>query len=153
MLVTTSLYTSACWTWTYKRRHATGETLNVSEDGGASYIHVCIGKGGDHAECASDAVDILDSVETSKCVRVPQGRGCTNFTPRFCPRSLSRAYSLSLSLSLSVSLSLARARALSLSLLRSVSLARSLSPSLYVSFSLSPYVHPDNPTIPGIAIF
>ena len=43
-----------------------GELLNVSEDGGASYIHVCICNGGGHVECASDAVARLGSVETSK---------------------------------------------------------------------------------------
>jgi len=42
MLETTSLRTSACWTWASKRHHATGEPLNVPEDGGASRIHVCV---------------------------------------------------------------------------------------------------------------
>jgi len=47
------------------------EPLNVSEDRGVSYIHLCICKGGGHTECASDAVDRLGSVETSKCVGAP----------------------------------------------------------------------------------
>jgi len=54
-----------------KRCHMMVEPLNVSEDRGVSYIHLCICKGGGHTECASDAVDRLGSVETSKCVGAP----------------------------------------------------------------------------------
>ena len=71
MLKTTSLCVSACWTWTWKRRFATGEPLDVSEDGGALYIHVCICRDGGHTEYAPDTVARLGSVETSKCARTP----------------------------------------------------------------------------------
>jgi len=54
-----------------KEASCDGEPLNVSEDGGASCIHVCICKGGGHAECASDAVARLGSVKMSKCVGAP----------------------------------------------------------------------------------
>jgi len=43
-----------------------GEPLDVFEDGGVSYKHVCVYQGRHHAQCASDAVIRLDSAETSK---------------------------------------------------------------------------------------
>jgi len=60
------------------------------------------------------------------------------------------ATALCLSLSPSLSLSLSRARSLSLSC--ALSLSRALSLPRFVFLSLSPYVHPGTPTIPGIAI-
>jgi len=54
------------------------EPLDVLEDGGVSYIHVCVCQGRHHAQCASDAVMRLDSTETSKYVGALYGQGCTN---------------------------------------------------------------------------